>query len=138
MTSFQVKTRGFTDIVDITGQVEAIIKKESIQEGLACISVASSTTGVTTIEYEQGALDDLRAALERLVPTDGYYDHDRRWGDGNGFAHVRSALLKNSLVLPVCRGRLIRGTWQQLVLIDFDNRPRVREVLVQIIGRLKQ
>jgi secondary thiamine-phosphate synthase enzyme len=134
MESFTVKTKGFGDIIDITNQVEELVRQHGLKEGLVCVSLASATTGVTTIEYETGALQDLKDALERLVPMGIDYAHDKKWGDGNGFAHIRSALVKNSLVLPVSQGRVIRGTWQQIVLIDFDNRPRTREVLVQTVA----
>jgi secondary thiamine-phosphate synthase enzyme len=134
MESFTVKTKGFGDVIDITNQVEELVRKHGLKEGLVCVSLASSTTGVTTIEYETGALQDLKDALERLVPMGIEYAHDKKWGDGNAFAHIRSALVKNSLVLPVSQRKVIRGTWQQIVLIDFDNRPRTREVFVQTVA----
>jgi secondary thiamine-phosphate synthase enzyme len=89
---------------------------------------------LTTIEYESGVLSDLKKAMERLVPSDISYDHDRRWGDGNGFSHVRAALMKPSLTIPVIQGRLTLGTWQQVVFIDFDNRGRNRDIIVQVMG----
>lgn len=134
MESFTVKTKGFGDVIDITNQVEELVRKHGFKEGMVCISMASSTTGITTIEYETGAIQDLKDALERLIPIGIEYAHDEKWRDGNAFAHVRSALIKNSLVLPVSQGRVIRGTWQQIILIDFDNRPRTREVLVQAVA----
>lgn len=105
-----------------------------IAEGMVVVSVPGSTASVTTIEYESGALADLRAAIERLAPEALEYAHDRRWGDGNGFSHVRAALLGPSVTMPVHEGRLVRGTWQQLVLLDFDNGARTRRIAVQVLG----
>jgi secondary thiamine-phosphate synthase enzyme len=96
--------------------------------------VPGATAGITTIENEEGALRDLREAIERMAPRDIHYEHDTRWGDGNGFSHVRAALLGPSLSVPVADGKLRLGTWQQIVLIDFDNRPRNREVIFEIVG----
>ena len=100
----------------------------------ATVFVPGSTAGITTIEFESGAVSDFKKALERMAPVDMHYDHDARWGDGNGFSHVRAALLGGSLTVPFIEGRLQLGTWQQIVLCDFDNRSRSREVLVQILG----
>ena len=102
--------------------------------GLLTLFIAGSTAALTTIEFESGAVHDLKAAIERLFPQDLDYAHDRRWGDGNGYAHVRAAFLKPSLGIPLAGGRLQLGTWQQIVLLDFDNRPRSREIVLQIIG----
>jgi len=110
------------------------VRESGIAEGIVTVLVPGSTAGITTIEFESGALRDLRRAIERLAPENIPYDHDARWGDGNGFAHVRSALLGPSLSVPLSRGELQLGTWQQIVLADFDNRPREREVLVHIVG----
>lgn len=134
MDKFTVETEGFADVIDITAQVEAAVAKQKINEGLVCVAIASSTTGLTTLEYEDGAIEDLQKTIERLAPSNISYAHDATWSDGNGFAHVRSALVKNSLVLPVTEGKLVRGIWQQIVLIDFDNRSRSREVFVQLVG----
>jgi len=129
-----VNTKGFCDIIDITTQVLSISKKSEITNGLVTVFCAGSTGSVTTIEYESGVLQDLKAALERIVPSNLSYEHDKRWGDGNGFSHVRAALMKPSLTIPLVKGKLTLGTWQQIVFIDFDNRGRYREILVQIIG----
>jgi len=129
-----VNTKGFCDIIDITPQVLSISKKSGITNGLVTVFCAGSTGSITTIEYESGVLQDLKVALERIVPSNQSYDHDKRWGDGNGFSHVRAALMKPSLTIPLVKGKLTLGTWQQIVFMDFDNRGRHREILVQIIG----
>ncbi len=132
--AFTLSTRGFNDVHDLTGRVEEFLRTSGVRDGLLTVFVPGSTAGVTTIEYEPGAVSDLRRAIDRLAPESLHYDHDARWGDGNGFAHVRAALLGPSLSIPVIAGSLQRGTWQQIVLVDFDNRPREREVIVQILG----
>lgn len=123
-----------TDIIDITDDVASKVREARINEGQALISVPGSTASITTIEYESGVVRDLVDALERLAPTGIPYRHDARWGDGNGYAHVRAALLGPSVTIPVTEGRLVLGTWQQLVLIDFDNRPRQRRIFLQVSG----
>ncbi len=119
---------------DVTDEVAAVVAASGVASGLALVSLTGSTGAVTTIEYEPGALADLRRALERLAPRDAEYAHNERWGDGNGFSHVRSALLKPALALAVVDGRLALGTWQQIVVLNLDNRPRQREVVVMITG----
>lgn len=131
---FQVKTQGYCDIHDISDQVRTILSESGLQNGLACINIAGSTAAITTIEYEAGVVEDLRKAIERMVPEDMHYAHDSRWGDGNGFSHVRAALVGGSYSVPFQEGTLILGTWQQLVLLDFDNRERTRNVMVHLIG----
>ncbi|MDH3251592.1 MAG: secondary thiamine-phosphate synthase enzyme YjbQ [Ignavibacteria bacterium] len=133
-TTFHVATRGFTDVHDITPHVERFVGQAGVSDGLVTVFVPGSTAGITTIEYEPGAVSDLKAAIERLAPQNIRYDHDARWGDGNGFAHVRAALLGPSLTLPLVDGSLGLGTWQQIVLVDFDNRKRDRAVSVHIIA----
>jgi len=130
----QVKTEGDGAVLDLTSLAERALSNSGLKAGILNVFVPGSTAGVTTIEYETGAVRDLRAAIERLVPKSLHYEHDRRWGDGNGYSHVRAALLKAGLAVPFEGGRLLLGTWQQLVLIDFDNRPRTREVLFQLVG----
>jgi len=130
----QVKTRGATEIVDITGLASGALRASGLKNGVLIVFVPGSTAAVTTIEFEPGAVRDLRAALERLVPQSIPYEHDKRWGDGNGYSHVRSALLKPGLPIPFEDSSLLLGTWQQIVLADFDNRPRTREVVFQVIG----
>lgn len=127
-------TSAGTDIIDITGEVAEKVQEAGIIEGQALISVPGSTASITTIEYESGVVRDLMDALERLAPAGIAYRHDARWGDGNGFAHVRAALLGPSVTIPITEGQLVLGTWQQLVLIDFDNRPRRRRICLQVSG----
>jgi secondary thiamine-phosphate synthase enzyme len=129
-----VPTQGFCDIHDITSEVRNELKRSGVQQGIATVLVPGSTAGVTTIEFESGAVSDLKRAIQRLAPEEIRYDHDDRWGDGNGFAHVRAALLGPSLTVPVAGAELILGTWQQIVLVDFDNRPRRREVTIHLMG----
>lgn len=131
-STFNKETTGNTDIIDITGPVTDIVEKSSVLNGSVNIFVAGSTAALTTIEYESGVINDLKDAIERLAPRDLHYEHDSRWGDGNGFAHVRAALLGPSLTVPLISGKLLLGTWQQITLCDFDNRPRTRKVFVQI------
>ncbi len=128
------KTTAGTDLLDLTDDVVRITAASGVTEGIVTVFVAGSTASITTIEYESGALEDLRQAIERLAPRDMHYDHHERWGDGNGYAHVRAALLGPSIAVPIRRGRPVLGTWQQILLCDFDNRPRTREVIVQIVG----
>lgn len=119
---------------DVTEEVTALVAESGIREGAAVVSLTGSTGAVTTIEYEGGALADLRRALDALAPATDDYAHNARWGDGNGFSHVRSALLKTSLTIPVVDGRLQLGTWQQVVVINLDNRTREREVVAVVLG----
>ncbi|MBI2831536.1 MAG: YjbQ family protein [Chloroflexi bacterium] len=128
------QTKGDCDIIDITPQVEQQVAESGITNGTVTIFVAGSTAGITTIEYEPGLLSDLRSVWDRLVPRNIHYDHDSRWGDGNGFAHVRASLLGASVTVPISDKRLTLGTWQQLILVDFDNRPRSRQLVLQIVG----
>ena len=127
-------TQGYFDIIDITAQVEQQLTEANMDSGVVTVFVSGSTAGITTIELEPGLVSDLQRMWERVIPTNIPYDHDRRWGDGNGYSHVRASLLGASLVLPFNGQRLILGTWQQIVLIDFDNRPRSREIVLQFIG----
>jgi len=127
-------TKGFTDIVDMTHHVAGVLERSKIEDGLVTVFCPGSTGAVTTIEYESGVLKDLQKAIEKIIPSNIPYEHDRRWGDGNGFSHVRAALMKPSLTIPLIKGRLTLGTWQQIVFIDFDNRRRDRNILVHIVG----
>lgn len=133
-TRISITSRGFSDVIDITSMVEGAVVSSGVRNGLAAVFVPGSTGSVTTIEYEPGVVEDLKAALARIAPDDIPYAHDERWGDGNGFSHVRAALLKPGLTVPVLDGALTLGTWQQVVFIDFDNRPRARELVVQVVG----
>jgi secondary thiamine-phosphate synthase enzyme len=129
-----LRTSGDTDIIDITHQVSNKVTGSGINDGQVLLFLPGSTAAITTIEYESGVVKDLKEAIERLVPEGIFYRHDARWGDGNGYAHVRAALLGPSLTVPLINGRLVLGTWQQIVLVDFDNCPRDRNILVHISG----
>ncbi|MBE9478296.1 MAG: YjbQ family protein [Chloroflexi bacterium] len=129
-----LNTKGECDIIDITPDIEQEVAKAGMAKGVVTIFVAGSTAGLTTIEFESGVLADLQGMWERIVPKDITYAHDRRWGDGNGYSHVRASLLGASLTVPFSNKRLMVGTWQQIVLVDFDNRPRSRQVILQIMG----
>jgi len=131
---FNISTKGFTDIIDITPLVEKTLENSKLKEGICLIFVAHSTCALTTIEYEEGAIRDLKRALEIIAPMNENYEHCKKWGDCNGYAHIRAALMKPSLIIPIENGKLVLGTWQQIVLIDFDNRPRKREIIVKVIG----
>jgi secondary thiamine-phosphate synthase enzyme len=129
-----VETTAGTDIIDLTGQVTDFLASSGAADGLLTVFVPGSTGAVTTIEYEPGVLEDLAEAVERLTPRGIPYAHDAAWGDGNGYSHVRAALLGPGLSIPFAAGRLILGAWQQVVLLDFDNRPRRRRVVLQILA----
>ncbi len=133
--TLEVKTTAGTDIIDLTPAVAARVAQTGMAEGLLTLFISGSTAALSTIEFESGVVNDLRAAIHRLFPQDLPYEHDRRWGDGNGYAHVRAAFLKPSLGIPLTGGRLQLGTWQQIVLLDFDNRPRQRRIQGQVMGR---
>jgi len=131
---FSIKTKGFCHLDNITNQVQDCLRDSGLKDGIACIAVAGSTVAISTIEYEPGLLKDIPEFLEGILPSQKSYHHDATWGDGNGFAHLRSFLLKTSHTVPFNDGKLLLGTWQQIVLADFDNRPRNREVVVQLVG----
>lgn len=127
-------TAGNTDIIDITDKVSDCLISSMLKDGLVTIFCPSSTSGVTTIEYEPGVVQDLKRVFSELVPSELTYLHDEAWHDGNGHSHIRSALLKTSITIPFVDRRMTLGTWQQIVYIDFDTRPRKREIMVQIMG----
>jgi secondary thiamine-phosphate synthase enzyme len=129
-----LKTKGNCHILDITRQVAQEVAGSGLKDGTVTVFVTGSTGGVTTIEYESGLLSDLRDLFDRLAPPDINYQHNLRWGDGNGHAHVRASLLGASLTVPFVDKKLALGTWQQIVFIDFDNRPRSRELVLQLMG----
>jgi secondary thiamine-phosphate synthase enzyme len=129
-----LQTRGHGDIIDITPQVERQLAEANVNDGTVTVFVAGSTAGVTTIEFEPGLVADFQSMWERVAPENIPYEHNRRWGDGNGYSHVRASLLGGSLVVPFSDKKLIVGTWQQVILVDFDNRPRSRQVVLQIMG----
>lgn len=129
-----LSAKGFCDIINITDDVASIVDRAGIEAGVAVVFAHGSTCSVTTIEYEPGVVEDLRRAINLIAPEDMTYRHNERWGDGNGFSHVRSALMKPSISVPVIGGKLYLGTWQQVVFLDFDNKVRNRELAVQVIG----
>jgi len=128
-------TQPDTDIQDLTDDVAARLRQSGIAEGTCLVFVPGSTASISTIEYEPGCVADLKRAIATLAPSDAEYAHNERWGDGNGFSHVRAALLKPGISIPVAAGELCLGTWQQIVLLDFDNRPRERRIIVQCSGQ---
>ncbi len=131
----EISTQGFTDIIDITPEVQRLVAQSNLREGQVLIFVPGATGGVTTIEYEPGLLKDVPEFLEEILPMRRRYHHDDTWHDGNGYAHLRAALIQPDLMVPFVEGKLTLGTWQQIVFIDFDNRPRQRRLVVQIWGR---
>lgn len=128
------KTAGFCDIIDLTPKIQKHVEQSKLRQGLVSLFVTGSTAGITTIEHEPGLVKDLKELVEKLIPSDRRYHHDDRWGDDNGFSHLRASLFGPSLSIPVESGRLLLGTWQQVILLDFDNRPRTREIIVQVLG----
>ena len=128
----KIDTKGFNDIINITDYALDFVSK--FEQGLLNVFVQGSTLGITTIEYEEGVVQDLKDAINRIAPDDIEYLHNIKWGDGNGFSHVRSALIGPSITVPIHRGNLRLGTWQQIVVIDFDNRPRKREIYLTFNG----
>jgi secondary thiamine-phosphate synthase enzyme len=133
--SFVVNSKGNTDVIDITGSVQAKVNSSSFIEGNVLVFVGGSTAGITTIEYEPGLKKDYPKFFEKIIPSDITYDHDQTWHDGNGHSHIRASLQGASFTVPFSNGNLLLGTWQQIVLVDFDNRSRRRNIIVQITGR---
>lgn len=132
--TIQVRTQGNGDIVDVTAQISRAVAESGIRQGIVNVAGRGSTLGITTLEYEPGCVADLKNALETLAPTDGEYAHNARWGDDNGYSHLRSALIGTSKGFPLAGGQILLGTWQQIVLCDFDNRPRERQITVTVVG----
>lgn len=131
---FKINTKGFNDIIDITDKVSEIVKKSKVKDGICLVSSPGSTIGLTTIENDPNLLEDFKEFLEKWVPSDKPYRHNKTWGEANAPSHIRSALIKPFLTIPIEDGELVLGQWQNLVLIDFDNRPRNREIIVKIIS----
>lgn len=127
-------TRGDSDMIDVTSRVQDVLTSSSVNDGTATVFVPGSTASVTTIEYEPGLLQDFPHAMDLFAPPGVKYEHDARWGDGNGSSHVRASVIGPSLVVPFQNKRLMLGTWQQIVFVDFDNRPRERQLIVQVMG----
>lgn len=132
--SIQFSTQGEGDIRDITARVAEVLRETAMAAGTVTIFSPSATSALTTIEFEPGCVSDLGRLFDEIVPPNRHYAHNARWGDGNGHSHVRAALLGPSLTVPFADSRLLLGTWQQIVFVDFDNRPRRRELIVQVIG----
>jgi secondary thiamine-phosphate synthase enzyme len=132
--SFVVETKGFNEMIDITSQVESILNESPFNEGSILIFAPGSTAGITTIEYEPGLLKDYPKFFEKIIPMSETYQHNETWHDGNGFSHVRASLQGASFTVPFVDKQMLLGTWQQIILVDFDNRPRHRKIIVQING----
>lgn len=132
--TIQIRTEGENDIIDITQQLSNIVKESKIEKGIVIIFVSGSTAGITTIEYESGLIHDFPAMLSRIVPKNIEYKHDNTWHDGNGHSHVRASLIGPSITIPILHSSLTLGTWQQIVILEMDTRPRNRNVILQIMG----
>jgi secondary thiamine-phosphate synthase enzyme len=132
--AIELSTRGNADIQDITGSVEDLVRKSELQNGIATVFCPSSTSALTTIEFESGCVSDLQRLMDEIVNPNQHYAHNARWRDGNGHSHVRAALLGPSITVPFINGELTLGTWQQIVFIDFDNRARRRQLILQMLG----
>jgi secondary thiamine-phosphate synthase enzyme len=128
------QSKGNCDIIDITSQVAKNVEESKVNNGIATVFVSGSTAGVTTIEYEPNLLSDFKNMWDRVMPRNIPYEHDKTWGDGNGHSHVRASTLGASLTIPFVNKRLTLGTWQQIIFVDFDNRPRSRKIAIQILG----
>ena len=133
--TLSLTTQGYCHVIDVTDEVQGKVNESAVQSGTVTVFVVGSTAGVTVVEFEPGLVKDLEELFDKLAPPTRDYHHEQAWHDGNGFSHVRASLLKPSLVVPVVSGKMRLGTWQQIVVLDFDNGPRTREVAVQIMGR---
>jgi len=129
-----LSTQGFCDVYNITQKVNEVIVKSEVKEGIAVISVVGSTAGLTTLEAEPNLIKDFQELMEKLIPENKEYRHNQTWGDDNGFSHLRASLLGSSLSFPVTKGKAILGTWQQIIFVDFDNRPRARRIIIKLLG----
>ena len=130
----KIETNGEVDIIDITRDIQNIVQKSKIKNGIACIFVPGSTGSVTTIEYEPGLMKDLPRALQKIAPKEEHYDHHETWHDDNGHSHVRSSLMGPGITVPIKNGKTMHGTWQQIVFVELDTSPRNRDIIVQIVG----
>ncbi|TVQ13347.1 MAG: YjbQ family protein [Balneolaceae bacterium] len=133
-SDINIRTRGFSDICDITGQVETAVREAGISEGIVNIHIIGSTASVSTIEYEPALVQDMKDKLEQFAPHDMPTRHGDTWGDDNGFSHIRATMMGPGITVPVTNGEVLLGTWQQIIVIDHDNRPRDRRIFVQVIG----
>lgn len=132
---FDVETRGNSQVIDLTPRVVSVVEAAQLRDGMVCVFVVGSTAAISTTEFEPGLVHhDLAAAFEKIAPQDGFYHHEQTWHDNNGHAHIRAALVGPSLTIPLVHGRMPLGTWQQIVLLDFDTRPRTRTIIVQVLG----
>ena len=129
-----IETKGEVDIIDITGDIQNVINKSKIKDGITCVYVPGSTGTITTIEYEPGLMKDLPKALQKIAPKGEYYNHHETWHDDNGHSHVRASLMGPGISIPIKNGKLIHGTWQQIVFVELDTSPRNRNIIVQIVG----
>lgn len=136
-SKIKVNTKGYTDIVNLTGDIDQFVRHEGLIEGQLLIFINGSTAAISTVEYEPGLLKDIPEILNKIAPMNARYHHDDTWHDGNGYAHIRSTLMSPSLVVPVIEGRMVLGTWQQIILLDFDNGARNREVTLQFVGQVE-
>ena len=134
ISQIMVQTTGKTDVIDVSHQIMGEVGKSNVQDGTVTLFIPGSTAALTTIEFESGVINDLKKAIEKMAPEDIYYEHNERWGDGNGYSHVRAAIFGASLHIPIVKGKMTLGMWQQIVLLDFDNRSRERRIVVQISG----
>jgi len=130
-----IRTKGSGDLLDITPDITQLLHSSGLKDGNMTVFVVGSTAGLTTFEYEPGLIEDVRSFYQKLIPDNKRYSHDKTWGDANGFSHLRAALTGQSLTIPFENSKLLLGTWQQVVLAEFDTRPRQRQVVVQMIGR---
>ena len=130
----QIETRGENDVIDITEQTSKALKESKLEDGIVTVFISGSTAAITTIEYEPGLIQDFPSMLSRIVPKDNEYQHDNTWHDGNGHSHVKASLIGPSMTIPFKDGNLMLGTWQQIVLLETDTRPRERKIILQIIG----
>ncbi len=133
----EVQTNGFNDIINLTPQIQQFVRQNNLKEGQLLIFINGSTAAISTVEYEPGLLKDIPEMMEKIAPMNRRYHHDDTWHDGNGYAHLRSTLTGTSLTVPVIDGQLILGTWQQIILMDFDNTKRKRRVILQFVGEVK-
>jgi len=134
MPKFKISTKGHYDFIDITSRVEEIVQSSSVKDGIVLVFVKGSTAALTIMEYEQGITEDIKEVLEKIAPENADYKHHLKWGDRNGAAHIKAALIGPDLTIPLEQGKLQLGTWQQIVLIDFDEKPREREIIVKVTG----
>jgi secondary thiamine-phosphate synthase enzyme len=132
--SLSIETRGDSDMIDLTDRLTLLLQKHRLKNGHMIVFVPGSTAGITTIEYEPGLKKDFSLLMERLIPRNARYFHEETWNDGNGHSHVRASLLGPSITIPFGAGKLLLGTWQQVVLVDYDNRPRSRDLVIQFVG----